>query len=61
MEQTFVAKAMNGPNVLVPDDLDLVDEPELTEIVPELLFSDELVERAEVDGRDVVEMRWGRL
>ena len=44
---------MNGRDVLVPDDLDLVDEPELTEIVPELLFSDVLVERAEVDGRDV--------
>ena len=40
---------MNKANVLVPDDLDLVDEPESTGIVPELLFGDGLVETAEVD------------
>ena len=40
---------MNKANVLVPDNLDLVDEPESTEIVSELLFGDGLVKTAKVD------------
>ena len=40
---------MNKPNVLIPNDLYLVGDPEPIEIVPKLLFDDRVVEIAGVD------------
>ena len=51
---------MNKANVLVPDDLNLVDEAKSTAIVPELLFGDRLVETAEVDVPTRVALADGR-
>ena len=40
---------MNKPNVLVPHNLDLVNETKAAQLVPQLLFSHALFESTEVD------------
>ena len=39
---------MDETDVLIPHDLDLIDQPEPTEVIPQLLFSRVLVQPSEV-------------
>ena len=61
---------MDETDVLVPNDFDLVDQTEPTEIIPQLLFGGVLIQTAKIyvsagiallNGQSNLTRNWGRL